>query len=102
MIFNNTITRGALALVVIVGAGLLWYTLVEGWSFIDAAYMVVVTITTVGYEEVRPLSALGRVFNIFFMVAGVGVVLYILSAVVRSFVKEKFFGNFLREASDGR
>ncbi len=96
MIFNNSITRGALALVVIVGAGLLWYTLVEGWSLLDAAYMVVVTITTVGYDEVRPLTTAGRVFNLFFMVAGVGVVLYILSVVVRSFVEEQFFANFLR------
>jgi voltage-gated potassium channel len=96
MTFNNSITRGALALIFIVGVGLLWYTLVEQWSLIDEAYMVVVTITTVGYDEVRPLSAEGRVFNLFFMVAGVGVVLYILTAVVRSFIEEQFISNFLR------
>lgn len=96
MTFKNPKVRGAFALFLIVGSGLLWYILVEGWSVIDAAYMVVVTITTVGYEEVRPLSTGSRIFNLFFMLAGVGVVLYILTEIVRSFVEEQFLVNFLR------
>ena len=62
------------------------YMLIEGWSFLDAAYMTVVTFTTVGYEEVRPLSSIGRVFTMFLMVAGVGVMLYILTSVVQLMV----------------
>ena len=96
MFFKNHKVRGAIALFLIVFSGFLWYFAVEGWPVIDAAYMVAVTITTVGYEEVRPLSTASRVFNIFFMLAGVGVVLYILTEVVRSFVEEQFLANFLR------
>ena len=70
--------------------------MVEGWSLVDAAYMVVLTITTVGYQEVHPLSTRSRIFNLFFMVAGVGVVLYILTVVVRSFIEEQFLENFFR------
>ena len=96
MSFKNHKVRGAIALLLVVSSGFLWYFIVEGWPVIDAAYMVVVTITTVGYEEVRPLSTASRVFNIFFMLAGVGVVLYILTEIVRTFVEEQFLANFLR------
>ena len=96
MFLKNHKVRGAIALLLVVGSGFLWYFIVEGWTAIDAAYMVVVTITTVGYEEVRPLSTASRVFNIVFMLAGVGVVLYILTEIVRSFVEEQFLANFLR------
>ena len=96
MFIKNHKVRGAIALLLVVGSGFLWYFVYEGWSVIDSAYMVVVTITTVGYEEVRPLSTASRVFNIVFMLAGVGVVLYILTEVVRSFVEEQFIANFLR------
>lgn len=96
MILRNPIARAAVALLLIIGSGLLWYVVVEGWSLVDAAYMVVLTITTVGYQEVHPLSTQSRIFNLFFMVAGVGVVLYILTVVVRSFIEEQFLENFFR------
>ncbi len=96
MSLKNHKVRGAIALFLVVSSGFLWYFAVEGWPILDAAYMVVVTITTVGYEEVRPLSPASRIFNMFFMLAGVGVVLYILTEVVRSFVEEQLLGNFLR------
>ena len=96
MILRNPIARAAVARLLIIGSGLLWYVVVEGWSLVDAAYMVVLTITTVGYQEVHPLSTQSRIFNLFFMVAGVGVVLYILTVVVRSFIEEQFLENFFR------
>jgi voltage-gated potassium channel len=43
----------------------------EGWSFIDALYMVLMTLTTVGFEEVRPLDTSGEVISISVMVLGV-------------------------------
>jgi voltage-gated potassium channel len=53
----------------------------EGWSFLDALFMTVITITTVGYEEVHPLSPVGRVFTIVLIFVGVGGFLYTLSAL---------------------
>ena len=70
--------------------------LIEGWSFLDAAYMTVVTFTTVGYEEVRPLSSIGRVFTMFLMVAGVGVMLYILTSVVQLMVAQEVLRSLVR------
>ncbi|TCJ18620.1 potassium channel protein [Flaviaesturariibacter flavus] len=48
----------------IVVLGVAGFMLIEHYSFLDALYMVVITITTIGYYEVRPLSPMGKVFNI--------------------------------------
>ena len=69
---------------------------IEGWSFLDAAYMTIVTFTTVGYEEVHPLSSTGRVFTMFMMVVGVGVMLYILTSVVQIVVEEEILRTLFR------
>lgn len=50
---------------------LLWH-----WSFVDALFMTLTTVTTVGYEEVHPLSPAGRVFTMTVIVGGVGTMLY--------------------------
>src|SRR5262245_930170 len=47
------------------------YSLVEGWALFDSFYMTMITLTTVGYGEVHPLSFRGRVFTSFLMLTGV-------------------------------
>ncbi len=88
--------RAVAAIAAVVAFGTVGFVTVEGWSVADALYMTVVTITTVGYDEVRPLSSGGRIFNIFVMVGGVGVVLYVLSASVQTVVESHFLTNFVR------
>ncbi|HEX6548206.1 MAG TPA: potassium channel protein [Candidatus Dormibacteraeota bacterium] len=66
---------GAL-LAVIVAYGVAGYMLVEHWSLGDALYMVVITISTVGYGEVHPLSPAGRLFTSTLIVGGVATMLY--------------------------
>jgi voltage-gated potassium channel len=61
--------------------GLVGYMLIEGWSFIDAFFMTVITLTTVGFGEVRPLSSAGRWFTVLLILFGVGTVVYSLSVV---------------------
>ena len=51
------------------------------WNFIDSLFMVVTTVTTVGYEEVHPLGEGGRLFTITLIVMGVGTMLYTLGIV---------------------
>ncbi len=79
------------ALAIIIATGGIGYMLIEGWSFIDALYMTIITITTVGYNEVHPLSDSGRIFSIFLIVGGVGGALYSLTAIV-AYVIEGGFG----------
>ena len=66
---------GVLFLVVLV-TGFFGYRFLTGASVIDAAYMTIITITTVGYGEVIELDAVGRVFTMGLLIAGVGAVTY--------------------------
>jgi voltage-gated potassium channel len=59
----------ALTLLVAIGVG--GYMVLEGWSFVDALYMTVTTVTTVGFGEVQPLDAQGRLFTLGIVVVGV-------------------------------
>src|SRR5690242_14413286 len=52
------------------------YVLIEGWPIWDAFYMTVITITTVGYAEVHPLSRTGQAFTVVIILTGVGTFFY--------------------------
>ncbi len=67
----------------VIVTGTLGYTLIEGWDLFDSLYMTIVTLTTIGYEEVHRLSRAGRVFNIFMILYGVGVVAYTVNFLIR-------------------
>ncbi len=75
-----------LAAISIVTLGVLGYELIEGWSLLDALYMTLITVTTVGYGEVHPLSEQGRIFTILILFLGVGLVLYVFSMVTEAIV----------------
>ena len=95
-LLRTQLARSLLTLAAVVMLGLAGYMLIEGWSLLDAAYMVVVTFTTVGYEEVHPLSPNGRLFTMLMMVAGVGVMLYILTSVVHMVVEQEVLRSLVR------
>ncbi len=60
----------------IVLGGTAGYMVIEGWSAWDAFYMTIISLTTVGYREVHPLSRAGEAFTAALLVGGVGTVLY--------------------------
>jgi voltage-gated potassium channel len=71
-----------IALVVVVMYGTAGYAVVERFGFLDALFMTVITITTVGYEEVHHLDAAGQVFTISLIVFGVAGFLYTFGVLV--------------------
>jgi len=73
-------------LLVLLFAGTAGYSLIEGWSFFDALYMTVTTITTVGYGEVHQLSKEGRIFTVFLILSGFGGMGYVLGSIVQTFI----------------
>ncbi len=77
-------------------AGTLGYQLIEGWSFFDALYMSVITLATVGYGEVHPLSYGGRVFTVALVLGGMGILLYSVTELT-SFVVEGRINGLLRK-----
>lgn len=66
------------------------FMFVEKWSFLDSLYMTVITLTTVGYGEAHKLSQAGKVYTICLILAGAGIVLYILSDLVELFIEVNF------------
>jgi voltage-gated potassium channel len=84
---QQRLRRGIIILVSIIAAGTIGYMLIEGWSLSDAIYMTMITITTVGYGEVHPLTTGGRIFSIFLIVGGVSGALLVLSAFVEYVVE---------------
>src|ERR1700756_4186694 len=94
-----------LLLLAVMAAGTAGYHFIEGWTWFDGFYMVVTTLTTIGYQEVHPLSHAGRVFNIFVILAGVSLLLLgvgALSQALLEFELQTFFGRRRMEREIGR
>jgi len=87
MIPLRRIILGLIWLLAILLIGSIGYVLLEGWSFFDGLYMTVITLTTVGYGEVRPLSQTGRTFTILLIFLGVGFMFYVVTALAQVVVE---------------
>src|ERR1035438_7613921 len=68
-------------------AGTIGFQLLEGYPFFDAFYMTLITITTVGYQEVHPLSQTGRIFNSFLIFFGVTAMFVAVGAMTQSIIE---------------
>ena len=60
-------------------AGIIGFIIIEGYSFVEALYMTVITISTVGFSEVKPLSESGRIFTVLIIIFNLGVFTFALS-----------------------
>ncbi|HEY7181526.1 MAG TPA: potassium channel protein, partial [Blastocatellia bacterium] len=67
--------------------GTVGYRALEGWSWFDGLYMTVITLATIGYGEVRPLTPAGRVFTIILIVVGVTVFGFLISILTKAVVE---------------
>ncbi len=82
----NIKRRLILPIIVLLGVvsfGTIGYSVIEKWNLFESLYMTVITLTTVGYEEIHPLSETGRIFTIILVLSGVGSMLYALGAGAR-------------------
>lgn len=73
--------------IVLLAIGTLGYVLIDDWPVMDALYMTVITLTTVGYGEIRDISNTGRLFTIFLIIMGVGFYLYVVSYIIQFLVE---------------
>ncbi len=79
--------RGLIMLFLVIFIGTAGYMTIEGWHALEALYMTVITITTVGYGEVREVSEGGRVFTVFLIFMGMGIMAYTLGMVAQMMVE---------------
>ena len=90
---NLRLIAGALLGVILVGTA--GFHFIEGWPWFDGFYMVITTLTTIGYQEVHQLSHVGRVFNVFIILAGVSLVFLAIGALTQALLEfelRSFFG----------
>jgi voltage-gated potassium channel len=92
--FPGSVVRAVILLVAITIIGTTGYILIEDYPFLDALYMTVIVLTTIGFGEIRPLDDEGRIFTIFLAIFGVGAIFYTLLAVFQ-FIIEGELGNIL-------
>lgn len=85
---NNRIVRALTALLAAITVGTFGFWVIEGGnvSFWDCLYMTIITLSTVGYGEVIPMTAAGRAFASFLIVFGMGTLLYFASTIVAIWV----------------
>jgi voltage-gated potassium channel len=98
-VYRKFIWAGAiLAAIVVIGTVGYWFIGDRQYSFVDTLYMTVITITTVGFEEVVNLSGnpTGRIFTIFIAVSGIGIMAYIVTNLTALIVEGELTKSFRR------
>jgi len=82
------------ALIALTAVGTVGFHYIEHWGWFDSFYMVVITLSTVGYQEVHPLSSAGRVFCIVLIVSGVALVFLMIGAATQALLEFELFKVF--------
>ncbi len=82
-------------IILVIFGGTAGYQIIEGWTFIEALYMTIITISTVGFKEVGQLSNGGRIFTIFLILGGIVVITSGISLIFSSII-EGTFGEIIR------
>lgn len=82
-------------LVLTLAVGTVVYTLVEGWSLLDAFYFCIVTLATIGYGDFAPKTAAGKLFTIGYIIVGIG-----LLAIFAKRIAERLVDRRLRRQEE--
>ncbi|MBT3751654.1 MAG: potassium channel protein [Bacteroidetes bacterium] len=102
---NNHVSNTLVAIVLLVTVifiGIIGYELIEGYSFEQALYMTVITMSTVGFNEVKPLSAPGHYFTVFLLFASIGIFAYVLGTFSKFIIDGGFRDYYFNRKLDRR
>lgn len=75
-------------LLLILFSGTMFYATIEGLRWVDAVYLSVVTLTTLGYGDLHPVTDAGKLFTIVYLFTGMGVMITVVTRLARSMFKE--------------
>ncbi|MGA7936439.1 MAG: potassium channel protein [Kovacikia sp.] len=87
---QRELTGGILALIGVFWIGTIWYHLIEGWRWVDSAYMTMITLATVGFLEVHELGDRGRLFTMSLILLGVINIGYIVNRFTEAIIQGYF------------
>ncbi|UBM62934.1 potassium channel protein [Candidatus Sulfidibacterium hydrothermale] len=89
--------KAGIYVIILIAIGTSGYMFIESYSWLDALYMTIITISTVGFREVYPLSDPGKIFTMFIILSSLGVVAYFISHLTQRLFKAQlsffFSGN---------
>jgi len=85
-----------LIIFIVLFSGIFGYMFIEGWNFLDSIYMTIITLSTVGYGEVRHIGPAGRIFTILLILFGVSIIAYIVGLVAEALVESEIRSIFGR------
>jgi voltage-gated potassium channel len=77
-------------ILLVTGVGIVGFMVVEDYSFLDSFFMTVITIATVGYQEVHQLDTSGKVFTAFLIIFSIGTFAYAISVITRYVIEGEF------------
>jgi len=92
---RRRLLRIAIAIALTLAMGTVGFTVVEHWPLFDSFYMTLITITTVGYDEIHPLSQGGRIFNSFLIFFGVSTMFFAIGGMTQIIIElelNQYFG----------
>lgn len=92
-IFSRVFFSLALLLSIVL-IGSVGFMFLEEYTFLEAFYMTIITISTVGYKEVRPLSDTGMIFTSVLILTSIGTFTYTISAITTYFVAGEYKDKF--------
>jgi len=61
--------------------GTVVYHMIEGWSWIDSFYFSIITLTTIGYGDFSPQTDGGKIFTVFYIIVGIGIILSFINTI---------------------
>lgn len=67
--------------IILIALGAVVYHYLEGWSWIDCIYFCIITLTTIGYGDFSPQTDAGKIFTIFYILIGIGMILSFINTV---------------------
>jgi voltage-gated potassium channel len=81
------LTFAVILMILILALGTVGYMVIEGWDFLDSLYMMVITLSTVGFTEVHPVNDYGRLLTMGVIVSGIGVGGYLIGTLTQMVVE---------------
>jgi len=92
----RTVYIGVGLLLIIMCVGFVGYSIIEGMDFTEAVFMTIITIATVGFQEVKPLSNPGMWFTSFLIIISFGIFVYVVSSISRYLI-DSVITNYYRD-----